>query len=56
MYDFVHHRRHDFFAGQSPQDLLAPTLSDVWQLATGGRAVILAQGSIERRSPDTAPA
>ena len=48
VYDFVHHRRHDFFAGQSPQGLLAPTLSDVWQLATGGRAVILAQGSIDR--------
>jgi hypothetical protein len=44
----VHRRRHDFFAEQSPLDLLAPTLSDVWQLTTGGRAVILAQGSIDR--------
>src|SRR5262245_49012300 len=48
VYDFVHRRRHDFFAEKSPQDLMAPTLSDVWQLATGGRAVILAQGSIDR--------
>jgi hypothetical protein len=36
------------FAGCAPQDLLAWTLSDVWQRATAGRAVILAQGSIDR--------
>jgi hypothetical protein len=28
--------------------LLAPTIADVWQRATAGRAVILAQGSIDR--------
>jgi hypothetical protein len=31
-----------------PQDLMALTLADVWQLETAGRAVILAQGSIDR--------
>jgi hypothetical protein len=48
VYDFRNHRRHDMFAGDMPQDLMALTLSDVWQLATAGRAVILAQGSIDR--------
>jgi hypothetical protein len=36
------------FAACDPQDLLAPTIADVWQRATAGRAVILAQGSIDR--------
>ena len=31
-----------------PLDLMALTLADVWQLETAGRAVILAQGSIDR--------
>ena len=48
VYDFVNHRRRDAFAGATPQDLMALTLADVWQLTTAGRAVILAQGSIER--------
>jgi hypothetical protein len=48
VYDRVRHRRYDLFTGCTPQDLMALTLADVWQLATGGRAVILAQGSIER--------
>jgi type I phosphodiesterase/nucleotide pyrophosphatase len=48
VYDFRNRRRQDMFAGDMPQDLMALTLSDVWQLATGGRAVILAQGSIDR--------
>lgn len=47
-YDAEGHKRHDMFAGCSPQDLWAMTLSDVWERATGGRAVILAQGSIDR--------
>jgi len=47
-YDWVGHRRHDMYAGCDPQDLLAPTIADVWQRATDGRAVILAQGSIDR--------
>ena len=48
VYDFAHGRRHDMFAGGRPEDLFALTLSDVWQFATSGRAVILAQGSIDR--------
>jgi hypothetical protein len=47
-YDREGHRRHEMFTGCAPQDLLAWTLSDVWQRATAGRAVILAQGSIDR--------
>ena len=47
-YDWEGHKRHDMFAGCTPQDLLSPTLADVWQRATAGRAVILAQGSIDR--------
>ncbi|MBA3568000.1 MAG: alkaline phosphatase family protein [Pyrinomonadaceae bacterium] len=48
VYDRKHRRRHDLFAGGMPQDLMALTLADVWQLATAGRAIILAQGSIDR--------
>ena len=48
VYDRTHRRRHDLFAGGMPQDLMALTLADVWQLATAGRAIILAQGSIDR--------
>jgi len=47
-YERQQRRRHDFFAGGTPQDLMALTLADVWQLATAGRAIILAQGSIDR--------
>ena len=48
VYDRRNRRRHDLFAGGTPQDLMALTLADVWQLATSGRAIILAQGSIDR--------
>ena len=48
VYDRTHHRAHDLFAGRMPQDLMALTLADIWQLETAGRAVILAQGSIDR--------
>ena len=48
VYDRVHRRRHNSFEGGMPQDLMALTLADVWQLATAGRAIILAQGSIDR--------
>jgi hypothetical protein len=47
-YDFRNRRRQDAFADRVPSDLMAPTLADVWQLATHGRAVVLAQGSIDR--------
>jgi hypothetical protein len=50
VYERKQRRRHDFFAGGTPQDLMALTLADVWQLATAGRAIILAQAaSTERR-------
>ena len=48
VYDFRNRRRKDMFAGDVPSDLMALTLPDVWGLATAGRAVILAQGSIDR--------
>jgi hypothetical protein len=48
VYDRIHRRPHNLFEGAAPQDLMALTLADVWQLATAGRAVILAQGSIGR--------
>lgn len=48
VYDRIRRRRHDPFAGGAPQDLMALTLADVWQLSTAGRAVVLAQGSIDR--------
>ena len=48
VYDRMHRRRYDLFAGGMPHDLMALTLADVWQLATTGRAIILAQGSIDR--------
>ena len=48
LYDRIHKRRYDMFAGERPHDLMAMTLADVWQLATAGRAIVLAQGSIDR--------
>jgi len=48
LYESTRRRRHDSFAGRTPQDLMALTLADVWQLETAGRAIILAQGSIDR--------
>ena len=48
IYDRFQRRRQDLFAGMMPQALLALTLADVLQLTTSGRAIILAQGSIDR--------
>ena len=48
VYDRFHHRRQDLFAGMRPQALMALTIADVWQLTTTGRAIVLAQGSIDR--------
>jgi len=48
VYDRIGHVRHEIFAGALPGDLMALTLADVWQFATSGRAIILAQGSIDR--------
>ena len=48
IYDRLHRRRLDAFAGTMPQVLMTLTLADVWQLTTSGRAIVLAQGSIDR--------
>ncbi len=48
IYDRVGRGRHEMFDGAVPGDLMALTLADVWQFATLGRAIILAQGSIDR--------
>src|SRR4030095_14583096 len=48
VYDRTRRQRHDMFARKMPQDLMTLTLADVWQLATAGRSIILAQGSIDR--------
>jgi len=48
VYDRIGRVRHEMFAGADPGDLMALTLADVWQFATSGRAIILAQGSIDR--------
>ena len=48
MYDRIGHVLHEMFTGAVPADLMALTLADVWQFATLGRAVILAQGGIDR--------
>ena len=48
VYDRIGHVPHEMFAGAEPGDLMALTLTDVWQFATSGRAIILVQGSIDR--------
>jgi hypothetical protein len=48
VFDRAHRRQYNLFAGARPDDLMALTLADLWQLATAGRAIVLAQGSIER--------
>lgn len=48
IYDRIHRQRQGLYAGMMPQVLMALTLADVWQLATSGRAIVLAQGSIDR--------
>ena len=48
IYDRTHRRRLDLLAGLKPQVLMALTLADVWQLATSGQGIVLAQGSIDR--------
>jgi hypothetical protein len=45
MFDRVALKAQDTFAGNSPRDLMALNLADAWNLQTGGRAVIVAQGS-----------
>ena len=45
LYERTRKGRHDMFDGWDPRDLACPTLADVWQLQTGGRAIVVAQGS-----------
>jgi hypothetical protein len=45
LYDRVGKKRYDMLSGWSPRDLAALTLADVWQLSTGGRGRVIAQGS-----------
>jgi hypothetical protein len=45
LYDHVNHRRRDSLAGVTPADLMALTLSDVWQLENRGRPVVITLGS-----------
>ena len=45
LFDRVSLKPQDAFAGNSPRDLMVLNLADAWNLHTGGRAVIVAQGS-----------
>jgi len=45
LYDRVNRKRRDSFEGWRPQDLMALTLADLWQLESAGRARVIAQGS-----------
>ena len=45
LYDRAKRARYETLTGFHPRDLLALTLSDVWQVSTGGRAIVVAQGS-----------
>ncbi len=45
LYEATRKARHDMLGGYNPRDLVAPTLGDVWQLQTGGRAIVIGQGS-----------
>ena len=48
LWDARNRRREDLYKGQNPEPLLALTLADLWNVATAGQAVILAQGSASR--------
>ena len=48
VYDRIGRVDHEIFAGAEPGDLMVLTLADVWQFSTSGRAIILAQGSVDR--------
>jgi Type I phosphodiesterase / nucleotide pyrophosphatase len=48
LFDHVASNPIDSYPGLSPRYLMALTLSDVWNIQTDGRAVIIGQGSIGR--------
>ncbi len=45
LYDRVKRQRRDSFVGWWPQDLMALTFADVWQLENQGRPVVIALGA-----------
>lgn len=45
LFDRVKRQRRDSFVGWWPQDLMALTLADVWQLENNGRPVVIALGA-----------
>lgn len=47
-FDRVAGRAADAYPDLSPRQLMVPTLADLWNLETGGRAVIAGQGSAPR--------
>ena len=48
IYDRRRRARYELFDREAPQDLMALTIADVWQQASGGRALVIAQGSMAR--------
>jgi hypothetical protein len=44
LFDRTTGKRHDMYVGWKPQALMALTLSDVWQLETRGRGLVIVQG------------
>jgi hypothetical protein len=50
LFDRSTRKRYDLLARYNPRDLMALTLADIWQLETGGRAIVIAQGSSSHAS------
>jgi predicted AlkP superfamily pyrophosphatase or phosphodiesterase len=46
LYDAVVGSTVDAFAGRVPRNLMAPSIGDVWQAATSGRAIVAAQAGL----------
>jgi len=47
-FDKVAGKAADIYPGLSPRYLMAPTVSDVWNVRTDGRAIIIGQGTVGR--------
>jgi hypothetical protein len=50
LFDRSTRKRYDLLARYNPRDLMALTFADIWQLETGGRAIVIAQGSSSHAS------
>jgi predicted AlkP superfamily pyrophosphatase or phosphodiesterase len=48
LFDRVAVKAADTYPGNSPRLLMAPTVADVWNIHTEGRAIIIGQGSVAR--------